>query len=372
MLVAIDAEGRVQLVNHKGCEMLGASEADILGKDWIEHFLPERLRKEVRENVTQMMKGNIAPVEYMENAILTRSGEERDVAWHNTVLRDESGRINGVLASGEDISERKRAEQALRDSRENLHRLLDSMAEAAYGVDFDGNCTFVNRSFLKILGYQDENEVLGKRTHTLIHHSHADGSAYPESECKMHRAYLTNQAINVSDEVFWRKDGVAIPVEYWSNPIVADGVVVGAIATFVDITERKRVEAQLSLAAQVFEQSGEGIMITDAQCNIVMINQAFTAVSGYSEAEVLGQNPRMQSSGRHDQAFYSAMWEAIATQGRWQGEVWNRRKDGSVYPELISIIRVLDKKGEVSHYLGISSDITQHKAAQERIQRLAH
>jgi len=372
MLVAIDAEGRVQLVNHKGCEMLGASEADILGKDWIEHFLPERIRKDVRETVTQMMKGDIAPVEYMENSILTRSGEERDVAWHNTVLLDESGRINGVLASGEDITERKRAEQALRDSRENLHLLLDSMAEAAYGVDFDGNCTFVNRAFLKILGYQDENEVLGKRTHTLIHHSHADGSAYPESECKMHRSYLTNQAINVSDEVFWRKDGGAIPVEYWSNPIVADGIVVGAIATFVDITERKRVEAQLSLAAQVFEQSGEGIMITDAQCNIVMVNQAFTTVSGYSEAEVLGQNPRMQSSGRHDRAFYSAMWEAIATQGRWQGEVWNRRKDGSVYPELISIIRVLDKKGEVSHYIGISSDITQHKAAQERIQRLAH
>ncbi len=372
MLVALDAEGRVQLVNHKGCEMLGASEADIVGKDWFEHFLPVRIRKNVRETVTQMMKGNIAPVEYMENAILTRSGEERDVAWHNTVLRDESGRINGVLASGEDITERKRAEQALRDSRENLHLLLDSMAEAAYGVDVDGNCTFVNRAFLKILGYQNENEVLGKSSHALLHHSHADGSAYPESECNMHRAYLTNQAINVSDEVFWRKDGVAIPVESWSNPIVADGIVVGAIATFVDITERKRVEAQLGLAAQVFEQSGEGIMITDAQCNIVMTNQAFTAVTGYSEAEVMGQNPRMRASGRHDRAFYSAMWGAIATQGRWQGEVWNRRKDGSVYPELISIIRVFDKKGEVSHYIGISSDITQHKAAQERIQRLAH
>jgi diguanylate cyclase (GGDEF)-like protein/PAS domain S-box-containing protein len=372
MLVAIDAEGRVQLVNHKGCEMLGAAEADILGKDWIEHFLPERIRKEVRENVIQMMQGNIAPVEYMENAILTCSGEERDVAWHNTLLLDESGRVNGLLASGEDITERKRAEQALRDSRENLHRLLDSMAEAAYGVDFDGNCTFVNRAFLKILGYQDENEVLGKRAHTLIHHSHADGSAHPENECKMRRSYLTNEAINVSDEVFWRKDGVAIPVEYWSNPIIADGVVVGTIATFVDITERKRVEAQLGLAAQVFEQSGEGIMITDAQCNIVMINQAFTTVTGYSEAEVMGQNPRMLSSGRHDRAFYGAMWEAIATQGRWQGEVWNRRKDGSLYPELLSIIRVFDKKGEVSHYIGISSDITQHKAAQERIQRLAH
>jgi diguanylate cyclase (GGDEF)-like protein/PAS domain S-box-containing protein len=316
--------------------------------------------------------GEATLAEYAENPVLTHRGEERMVAWHNALLRDGAGRICGVLASGEDITERKLAEQALRDSRESLRLLLDSMAEAAYGVDFDGNCTFVNRAFLRMLGYQDEHELLGKRIHALIHHTRADGSPYPESECGMHRAYQANQSINVSDEVLWRKDGVAIPVEYWSNPIVTDGVVVGAIATFVDIAERKRVEAQLGLAAKVFEQSGEGIMITDAQCNIVMVNQAFTAITGFSEAEVLGQNPRMQSSGHHDRAFYSAMWETLATQGRWQGEIWNRRKDGSVYPEQLSIIRVLDAQGEVIHYIGISSDITQHKEAQARIQRLAH
>lgn len=372
MLIAINMEGRVQLVNRKGCEMLGAAEADILGKNWVENFLPERMQNGVKASSIQMLAGEIALVEYTENAILTRGGEERAVAWHNTLLRDETGRISGVLASGEDITERKRAEQALRDSRERLQLLLDSMAEAAYGVDFEGNCTFVNRTFLRLMGYQDENEVLGKNTHALIHHSYADGSHYPESECKMYRAYLSSQSINVSDEVFWRKDGTAIPVEYWSSPIVADGVVVGAIATFADITQRKQVEAQLSLAAKVFEQSGEGIIITDAQLNIILVNQAFTAISGYSEAEALGQRPSMLASGRHDQAFYRAMWEAIATQGRWQGEVWNRRKDGGPYAELLSIIRVLDARGEVTHYIGISSDITQHKAALAHIQRLAH
>ena len=372
MLIALDAEGRVQLVNHKGCDMLGAPEAEILGKDWIGHFLPERVRQDVRENVARMMKGDIAPVEYMENAILTCKGEERMVAWHNVLLRDESGRITGVLASGEDITERKLAEQALHDSRESLRLLLDSMAEAAYGVDFDGNCTFANRAFLKMLGYQNEDEVLDKRIHALIHHSRADGSAYPESECSIHRAYLSNQAMNVSDEVFWRKDGAAIPVEYWSNPIVTDSVVVGAIATFIDITKRQQAEAQLALAAKVFEQSGEGILITDAQGTTIMVNQAFTAITGYSEAEALGQTPGMLASGRHDKAFYRAMWDAISTQGRWQGEVWNRRKDGGLYPELLSIIRVLDAQGAVTHYIGISSDITQHKEAQAHIQRLAH
>jgi diguanylate cyclase (GGDEF)-like protein/PAS domain S-box-containing protein len=371
MLIALDAEGRVQLVNRKGCEMLGVPEADILGKDWFQFFLPERLRKDVRETFFHMLQGGEL-AEYAENPILTHRGEERMVAWHNALLQDEAGRAIGVLASGEDITERTRAEQALRDSRENLRLLLDSMAEAAYGVDFDGNCTFVNRAFLNMLGYEDEREVLDKRIHALIHHTRADGTPYPESECHMHHAYHSNQAVNVADEVFWRKDGAAIPVEYWSNPIVTDGVVVGAIATFIDITERQRAKAQLELAATVFEQSGEGILITDAQHKIILVNQAFIAITGYSESDALGHDPSILSSGRHDQAFYRAMWDDIRTQGRWQGEVWNRRKDGSLYPEQLSIIRVLDAKGEVIHYIGISSDITQHKEAQARIQRLAH
>lgn len=107
MLIALDIEGRVQLVNRKGCEMLGVPEADILGKDWFEHFLPERMRTDVKATFIQILKGNVAPVEYMENEILTRSREERVVAWHNTLLLDEAGGVNGVLASGEDITERK-------------------------------------------------------------------------------------------------------------------------------------------------------------------------------------------------------------------------------------------------------------------------
>jgi diguanylate cyclase (GGDEF)-like protein/PAS domain S-box-containing protein len=372
MLIALDAAGRVQLVNHKGCEMLGMPEADVLGKDWFEHFLPESVRGEIREAYDQMLRDDIPFVEYMENAILTCSGEERVVAWHNAVLRDEAGRINGVLTSGEDITENRRAEQALRDSRERLNLLLDSMAEAAYGVDSDGNCTFANRAFLQTMGYQDKDALLGKPIHALIHHSRADGSPYPESECGMRRAYLTNQAINVSGEVFWRRDGSAIPVEYWSNPIIVAGVAAGAIVTFIDISERQRAAEQLAIAAKVFEQSGEGILITDAKPSIIMLNQAFTAITGYSEAEALGQNPRILASGRHDQAFYRAMWKAIATQGRWQGEVWNRRKDGSLYLELLSVIRVLNAAGAVTHYIGVLRDITEDKAAREHVQQLAH
>ncbi len=107
MLMALDTEGRVQLINRKGCEMLGVSEADILGKKWFECFLPERKREELKHLFIYMLKGNIEPVEYLETVIVTHSGEERVIAWHNALLRDEADRVNGVLASGEDITERK-------------------------------------------------------------------------------------------------------------------------------------------------------------------------------------------------------------------------------------------------------------------------
>jgi len=137
----------------------------------------------------------------------------------------------------------------LHDSRESLHRVLNSLVEGVYGVDTDGNCTFVNQSCLRMLGYQNDNELLGKNMHEFIHHAHSDGSPYPISECKIYRAYQVNQTANVSDEVFWHKDGTAIPVEYWSRPVAADGVVTGSIVTFIDITERKKAGDEINRLA---------------------------------------------------------------------------------------------------------------------------
>lgn len=166
--------------------------------------------------------------------------DEHTSGWRdNYVFRLPSGE---VVAIYDDITERKLAETALRELNGKLNSLLNSMAEGAYGVDTDGNCTFVNESFLQILGYESADEIIGQHIHELIHHSHADGSHYPDTECRMYAAYQPHQTIHVTDEVFWRKDGTAIPVEYWSSAIMKDGVVTGAVATFLDITERRKNE----------------------------------------------------------------------------------------------------------------------------------
>ncbi|WP_111642964.1 bifunctional diguanylate cyclase/phosphodiesterase [Marinimicrobium alkaliphilum] len=144
------------------------------------------------------------------------------------------------------------------------------------------------------------------------------------------------------------------------------------VGTHIDITKQVEDEAKLELAAKVFERGSEGFLITNPEQEIVMVNHAFLRITGYDEDEVIGNTPRMLSSGRHDASFYEAMWDSINTTGVWQGEVWNRRKDGSIYPEWLSISRMTDGEGRVSHYIGIVSDITRLKQDQEQIHQLAY
>jgi len=264
--------------------------------------------------------------------------------------------------------EEKLRHQALMQRSERQTRLLlDSAAEAIYGVNMEGLITFANPACLHMLGYAREDELLGRHGHELFHHSHPDGSRYPVEECRIYAAYLNNQVIHVDDEVFWRKDGSAFPVEYWSHPIRHAGQVEGAVITFMDIAERKHAERQLRLAAQVFEDSREAIFITDAQNHIVSVNQAFIDITGYPPDEVIGQSPSLLKSGRHDADFFRSMMNAIHSSDHWQGEIWNRRKNGEIYPAWMAISAIRDDRGQITHYAAIYSDISELKAAEENL-----
>ncbi|MGZ8158623.1 MAG: EAL domain-containing protein [Methylobacter sp.] len=139
-----------------------------------------------------------------------------------------------------------------------------------------------------------------------------------------------------------------------------------------EISRRKQVEDGQRMAASVFASTQEGILITDAQRNIIDLNPAFCNITGYSRDEVLGQNPRLLKSGLHDDRFYEAMWQAIDRQGYWRGEVWNRRKGGEIFAEWLTISAVADKQGKITHYIGTSSDITQLKEQERKLQLIAH
>ncbi len=270
------------------------------------------------------------------------------------------------------ILRREGVEQAVSAKEAEIHLLLDSTAEAIFGVDMNSRCTFVNRACLQLLGYDSAEELLGQLIHDLIHHSHVDGSAYPESECPALPGSALRDKRHVDNEVFWRKDGSAVPVEYWSHPVLQDGKLVGAVVTFLDISQRKAAEEKLRLAAKVFDSTLEGVLVTDAETRILFVNRAFTTITGHAESEVIGKTPHYLNSGRHDDEFYRELWREIVKKGGWQGEIWNRNKAGEEYPEWLSISAVHDDSGRVVNYVGVFADISQIKHSEAQLEHLAH
>lgn len=151
-----------------------------------------------------------------------------------------------------------------------------------------------------------------------------------------------------------------------------DGELVRCFGITQDITQRKQSEKQLQLAQQVFENTTEAIMVTDTSSTIVSVNPAFTDITGFLESEALGKTPEILKSGKHDNEFYKQMWDELAVEKQWSGEIWNRKKNGELFPEWLSITAICDEKGSVEQYVSIFSDITQHKEAEKLIKYQAN
>ena len=161
MLVVMNAEGKVTLINRKGCKILGYDESEIVGKNWFDTFIPERIKQDLKAVFTELMSGNVSPVEYFENPVLTKSGEEKIIAWHNMILMDEKGNITETLSSGEDITEHRHAEEALGESEEKFRSVAQSAIDTIISVDSSGNIIFWNRAAEKLFGYSVD-EAIGK------------------------------------------------------------------------------------------------------------------------------------------------------------------------------------------------------------------
>ncbi len=156
--------------------------------------------------------------------------------------------------------------------------------------------------------------------------------------------------------------------DYLTKPVVIPVLLVRV----QNLLKRNQAEAQMRLFAQVVAQSHDGIVVTDAATNILVVNQAFKKITGYEENEMIGKSPHVLASGKHDQEFYRKMWESLRESGYWQGEIWNRRKGGSVFPEWLSISAVLDEGDSVVNYIGIFSDISERKKLENELAFLAH
>jgi diguanylate cyclase (GGDEF)-like protein/PAS domain S-box-containing protein len=264
-----------------------------------------------------------------------------------------------------ELLERKQAEVALKESENRFHTVVDSAREGI-AVHQDGIIVFVNPAMAKMIGVPSTSDLVGKPALDMVH---PDFRQMVLSRQKAHAD--SGLPMPTEEEKFIRFDHRAIDVEVQGAAIVFMGKPAVQVAVR-DITERKFAEAKLKLAASVFENAREGITITDVNGTIIEVNEAFTRITGYSREEAIGQNPRLLQSGRQDSAFYKSMWDDLVVRGHWSGEVWNRRRSGEVYAEMISISAVKDEKGETQKYLALFSDISGIKEHQRQLEHIAH
>jgi len=266
-----------------------------------------------------------------------------------------------IIGTLQDVTERFITEEAL-----EMYRF--AMEEAPEGVFFmtqDAKISYVNIQACASLGYTRDE---------LIDCSFWDIDPFFPKE-RWEKIWsdlpqIVSESLNV-ETLYRRKDGSFFPVEVFSKHLFLGGRAFH-VAFVRDISKRKKAEEELRLLAAVVENTGEAVMVSDARNNIMTINRAFSEITGYSQEEALGQNPRLLKSNRQDLLFYQAMWKSIQDKGRWQGEIWNRRKNGAIFPVWQTITVIQGEAGEVINYVSVFSDISSIKRSQEELNYLAH
>jgi len=260
-----------------------------------------------------------------------------------------------------DITERKAMEQQLALSKLKLHAILDNMPFAAWLKDTDGRYLSVNHLHAQRAGLEHPANVVGK----------TDAEIWPKELSDKYRAEdLSVMATGGKwqGEEIRSSDGNQCWYQTVKVAVINDrGEIEGTAGYEQDITTRKLNEASMLLAASIYQHSAEAIMVTDEHNQIVDVNPAFTRITGYELAEIRGQSPDLLQSGQHDDELYRQMWHAILTCGHWQGELWDRRKNGELYAKWLNITLIRREDGSVLRHVAQFSDITQKKKNDELI-----
>jgi diguanylate cyclase (GGDEF)-like protein/PAS domain S-box-containing protein len=388
----IDAEHRVTQWN-RACELvLKTPAADMVGtrEPWKAFYPQQRpvmadlIVDNDRATMERYYAGSIRPSAIVRGAYEAEGYFPNFGRWLSFLaapLHDDQGRVVGAIETLQDITERKQAEIALRENQTLMASVLSSASYSIIATDPDGMITMFNKGAETLLGYTAA-EMVGQQNPGLFHDVDEVAAQARlltrelgvEVTAGFDAFIARTRATGQPDEREWtyvRKDGSRVPVLLSVTSIRdAEGGIAGYLGIATSIEERRQAEANLRVAAIAFE-SQEGMMITDAAGVIVRVNQAFVRLTGYAAEEAIGRTPALLKSGRHDATYYQHMWQALQDKGHWQGEIWNRRKNGKIYAEMLTISSVVAPDGQVSNFIGTFSDISRNSEAEAEIHRLA-
>jgi PAS domain S-box-containing protein len=368
-IFAKDLQGRYVLVNQVAARLIGSPAEEVLGKDDSHLFVPEQVRLIAEADRDVMQRGT---VKTDEETLLMRAGPVTLVTTR-APLRDENGTIIGMFGISHDVTAARQAEMRLRESEAQLRSMLGALSEGVILFDGEGRVLSCNPAAERIIGMPEAAMVHRFDALAAWNVIREDGSVCPADRLPVARTLSSGQPCH--DEVLGlvAEDGrvawLLVNTEPMANAAAGNAA---AIASFTDITARVLSEQRLRQLSLAVQQSPNSIVISDVEARIEFVNEMALRNSGYSAAELLGQNPRILQSGNTPRETYAQMWGTLVGGHTWEGELHNKRKDGSEYVEHASISPVRQPDGRVTHYVAIKSDVTEEKRRAEELEQYRH
>jgi len=362
--------GRYLRVNQRYCEITGYKEAELLQRDFRQTLHPDDI--DPNERLLAALAAGDADTFSIERRMLRPDGESVWVHMTMSIVgsRHRDGQFMEFI---EDITARKNTERELRASEGRMRTILAAMREGVIMRDALGRVIIANAASRRLYGLAPDEVFPPLQEPEGFSFVREDGTPCPIDELPGARTRNFGRPTAAIVGVD-RRDGTRLWMLAKAEPLARDDEV-GAypvVLTLNDVTGQRRAEEDLRLAATVFDNSVEAIMITDSQRRILSVNKAFTDLTGYSSGFVVGQTPAILSSSRQGLVQYDTIWSEAAEQGFWQGEIWQRRRDGSEFQEWLSIGVVRNRGNSISHFVAVFSDITERKSNEARIAFLAH
>ncbi len=357
-IIITDLEGNILNWNSAATEMYGFTKEEVL--DQPADFLN---RKEVHLSLNRKIIRSIEKEGKWvgEVEFIRKDGGKRLSETVVFPYFDSNGEQIALVRVNRDITEKKRAEEELQESKRRYEELANLLPQTVFEVDLAGNITFANQASFKMFGYTKDDLDKGLNLYQML----APNERKRASENFSRRT--NGEKFNSQEYIAIRKDGTAFPILVFIAPINKNGVITGMRGFIIDITERKEIEDQLRKLSRAVEQSPSCVMITNIFGDLEYVNPRFTELTGYRVEEVINRNPRFLKTDKTSVDEYRKMWELISNGKKWSGEFLNKKKNGELYWESASICPIIDARGKITHYLAIKEDITEKKEVEKEL-----
>jgi len=371
IFVIIDANLNIRLINKKGCDILGfENDEEIIGKNWIENFIPPKARNQVRDCFAKLIKGDVQSLEYFENPIITKNGKERIIAWHNTVIKNEKNQIVASLSSGADITERIHVQDALKESEEKFRTVTQISPVGIFRTNTKGDCLYVNDRWCEITGLSAK-QAKGRGWMNSIH---------PQDKDKiLNIFYHTDKrdtCFKLEYRILHHNGSMRWVIGQGTAEKNLKGQISGFVGTITDITDRKEAEEALKESEEKFraisQAASDAVVLIDNSGTTIFCNKATEDMLGYSKDELIGKEFHLFAALKKDYREYKKHISRFGKTGQGAAinktiELVAKKKNGKVFPVELSVSAVNLKSNW--HAIGIIRDITERKLAEETLEK---